>query len=455
MSAEHSHVSAVGGRLAEASDSRLLEAVAFLDRLSERGAADRLLDPVRPRLATLRPPRPATLERVLVLPFEDLLTATEECWPGRRRASRALLPYVVRTVLASLDAPLACRAFEELAGRDMRAGAAILSVGAALWPAAARLLRAGDMSVDAERRSQLDGVAALLELGPLLVPALWQLPPKPMDKLPPNAATVLAPVIAAARKAGDETTAWLLELLLARSSTSDLVLGLLRASELGLTRREREICADRLVHDRVAAMRRTTARLGGEEAPLTADMVGRLVDLAADIEALDSDWVDSTQDRMLLKEVRVATAELVETQVDRAVGTELLGRLYALAGPLGEDDAAVEGLEETARAVRRLGQAGVKLGLGGAGRDMLLPYLDTYRAHLTGQQGGPQKVQASLEQIRLVEILFGSNAAMEILRASPAFSGPNGGPPPRRSPAPPPSARPVPTPRASRTAPWS
>ena len=70
MSAEHSHVSAVGGRLAEASDSRLLEAVAFLDRLSERGAADRLLDPVRPRLATLRPPRPATLERVLVLPFE-------------------------------------------------------------------------------------------------------------------------------------------------------------------------------------------------------------------------------------------------------------------------------------------------------------------------------------------------------------------------------------------------
>ena len=75
----------------------------------------------------------------------------------------------------------------------------------------------GTSSVDAERRSQLDGVAALLELGPLLVPAFWQLPPKPMDKFPPNVATVLAPVIAAARKAGDETMAWLLELLLARS----------------------------------------------------------------------------------------------------------------------------------------------------------------------------------------------------------------------------------------------
>ena len=57
--------------------------VGLIDTLDRRGSMDRLLDPVRDRLALLRPPRPLALGRVLILPFEDLLVA------GRARPGRA------------------------------------------------------------------------------------------------------------------------------------------------------------------------------------------------------------------------------------------------------------------------------------------------------------------------------------------------------------------------------
>ena len=71
-----------------ASNEQLLRVVGLIDTLDRRGSMDRLLDPVRDRLALLRPPRPLALGRVLILPFEDLLVAESEVWPGRR-CSRA------------------------------------------------------------------------------------------------------------------------------------------------------------------------------------------------------------------------------------------------------------------------------------------------------------------------------------------------------------------------------
>ena len=63
--------------LTEASNEQLLRVVGLIDTLDRRGPMDRLLDPVRDRLALLRPPRPLALGRVLILPFEDLLVADE------------------------------------------------------------------------------------------------------------------------------------------------------------------------------------------------------------------------------------------------------------------------------------------------------------------------------------------------------------------------------------------
>ena len=71
-----------------ASDEQLLQVVGLIDTLDRRGPVDQLLAPVRGRLALLRPPRPITLGRVLILPFEDLLVHEAEAWPGRRCFAR-------------------------------------------------------------------------------------------------------------------------------------------------------------------------------------------------------------------------------------------------------------------------------------------------------------------------------------------------------------------------------
>ena len=65
---------------------------------------DRVLEPVRARLALLRPSRPLTLGRVLILPFEDFLVTPDEAWPGRRCFSRA---YLAESGRAGLDRPAA------------------------------------------------------------------------------------------------------------------------------------------------------------------------------------------------------------------------------------------------------------------------------------------------------------------------------------------------------------
>ena len=66
--------------------------VGLIDTLDRRGSVDGCWTPSAHRLALLRPPRPITLGRVLILPFEDLLVEPDEdAWPGRRCFARAHL----------------------------------------------------------------------------------------------------------------------------------------------------------------------------------------------------------------------------------------------------------------------------------------------------------------------------------------------------------------------------
>ena len=85
-----------------ASDEQLLKVVGLIDTLDRRGPVDRLLELVRTRLALLRPARPITLGRVLILPFEDLLVHEAEAWPGRRCFARGHLAGLVEQVAGSL-----------------------------------------------------------------------------------------------------------------------------------------------------------------------------------------------------------------------------------------------------------------------------------------------------------------------------------------------------------------
>ena len=158
-----------------ASDEQLLQVVGLIDTLDRREPVDQLLAPVRGRLALLRPPRPITLGRVLILPFEDLLVHEAEAWPGRRCFARARLARLVEQVAQTLPAATLSRLRSRAEGHSMIAGEVVRDLGGILWPAATEVAEAqlaGD-ALEPALREQLAGVAPLLALGPSLVPAIW------------------------------------------------------------------------------------------------------------------------------------------------------------------------------------------------------------------------------------------------------------------------------------------
>lgn len=132
----------IAGSLRNAPIARLRAVIAAVDRHPERAAVEDLIEIVRPRIAGLCIPRPLTLRRALVAPFEGLLA------PGEGRPRDSLR--VPRTVLAPLFAlvgeridPAAMAEAERLAeGRRADDTPAVLALGRRLWPGAVEALAA-------------------------------------------------------------------------------------------------------------------------------------------------------------------------------------------------------------------------------------------------------------------------------------------------------------------------
>ncbi|MBL6080740.1 hypothetical protein JMJ56_22240 [Belnapia sp. T18] len=129
-------VRALGSLVENASAERLVQMIAAIDRLPERGSVDRLIDIVRPRLRGLGLARPMQLERVLFTPLDPLIVP-----PGRWTLNS---PYIPRTALRPLanavKTGLGLRADHLAAGcadRTMDDIVAVTALGAELWPAAA------------------------------------------------------------------------------------------------------------------------------------------------------------------------------------------------------------------------------------------------------------------------------------------------------------------------------
>ncbi len=125
------------GTLAAASDDQLRRIVALLDALPERGAADRLLDGVRHRLVSLGLRRPMNFGRLLFTPLDGLIR--DERDPPLNWVPRRALPVLIRTIQTRLGAAglAVAESCSQIASCDTQA---VASLGARLWPAAARML---------------------------------------------------------------------------------------------------------------------------------------------------------------------------------------------------------------------------------------------------------------------------------------------------------------------------
>jgi hypothetical protein len=125
-------------KLAAVSDDKLLEVIRYLSAVPATSDTLKLMDQLRPKLRTLRPPRPPALKRLWCRAFEDLLrtgpaeaaggrisrSAIEPCWRLLLERGAAWLP--------GLDA--------ELRGLSAREPKRILAVGERLWSQSAAVI---------------------------------------------------------------------------------------------------------------------------------------------------------------------------------------------------------------------------------------------------------------------------------------------------------------------------
>jgi hypothetical protein len=126
---------ALGDALAAAPDCKLGRIVGMLDGMLERGEADRLLAPLRPRLAQLGPARPLRFPRLLAMPLEGALVSPD-AWRGVPsaipRSALAPLAEAMRTALGEAAEEI------EIAGlgHSVAETALVGRLGRRLWPLA-------------------------------------------------------------------------------------------------------------------------------------------------------------------------------------------------------------------------------------------------------------------------------------------------------------------------------
>jgi hypothetical protein len=138
--------------------------------------------------------------------------------------------------------------------------------------------------------------------------------------------------------------------------------------------------------------------------------------MAADLENFDERWTASGVDRMMLRDVRGKTNDLLVDRFDHAVGREIVAKLDAYARPDGISDEEAVRLEHLARSTRRAGEIARQLGRE-SGEMPGQAYLESYRERILAQSReapGARSRAVLMEQIRLVELLFGPDAAMSI-----------------------------------------
>ena len=92
--------------IAGADDQKIRQIVHLLDQTSENQASQAVMDPLRPRLAALRPIRPLRFARLLFMPLDDLIVAAPDWKPGHATVPRSVLKSMSDTVQMKLGRDL-------------------------------------------------------------------------------------------------------------------------------------------------------------------------------------------------------------------------------------------------------------------------------------------------------------------------------------------------------------
>jgi hypothetical protein len=394
----------VSRALRDAEDPRIVRVVAMVDAMISRGAADQLIAPIRPRLAMLRPPRPLRFTRLMFRSLERLIVPAARWRPGQNVLPRtALRPMAEHVRLAMGAAATGIEA--EIAGRTTADTALIVRLGRSLWPAAAAIL--ADAAIPngwnstalgaAVYRPLADSVAALLAEAPAL-DALCS--DSVADLLPPTAATIAA-LLRRVAKSNRAALPMMITLLLDRLPEAAGLLPTAReGSHAAAIQAATDEAADILLGQLDQPAGGIETRVGAGTLADAAAAAGRIATLLTHLETPTA----KPERRDRLRAMRQRLNAGCKARFVSALQDELLAPLQH--GGAASDPVDVLALEAAARGLRVLESEARAVG-GGSTYDLLLG-----KAAEAIKGDAMRDRLAPVEQIRLVEILSGSDAAL-------------------------------------------
>ncbi len=402
MSDKSNTLRGLSNDLRDASDSTILRVTRAIDTLPQRGEADQLLAPLRPRLTSLRPPRPRVLARVLFMPLHPVIVAPGEWRPGNATIPRSLIAPVTALIssrlpdLATVEASLA--AGDELDGR--------------LWEDAAAILAAGPLPVE----WSLPAFQATVGIKPQALQPLLDVirlvfahaPVMGQEQDPPWES--VRPLLLEAARSGPLSWSIVLALLFENTAAPAALVErvLLLTRETGFARQ-----LDARLHNVIETVVDRLDRAASDQAPTDealhaqAERAARLAGFSALRGDMQAFARRLTQRRQQMAEQ--CSAQLASGLSDAASACVPAGTLT----PEAEQEAA-ERLEIRLRSLRRLDLAARPLGEA-QGRDRLLAEA---AAFYTGDAAPAWLTQA--DRLRLCEILVGAEAALRLVQPDPA-----------------------------------
>lgn len=405
----------LGRRLADAPDAEVARAVAVVDQLSRRGGADQLIEPLRPRLPRLRPPRPLHFTRLLFLPLDPLIAPPLRWQPHLPNIPRTALGPLAATVRAGLGAEAAA-IDAAIRGVFSHHVEAVIRAGDQLWPRAAALLSAAPPPVGWAETGL--GVAVYEMLARRIGAVLAQAPLVQELVAEAEAGIALPRLTVVQAMLGDvgarcpDALTMLVTVLLARLPQLAPILVKV-APELGprgeaLLRQAGQEATETLLAG-------LESRGGMEIAVTRSDLADTAQEVRRTVQLLEqlAERPDIPHARARVQAIRHRLDIGCRSRFAQGVSTEFLPSLRQSAPGSARPAKA---LEATARHLREL-ESEARL-LGGS---------DDYDAQLRDAAAAVRAVGASMSlagRVRLVEILAGPDAALALLAEGGASEAP-------------------------------
>ncbi len=392
-------IRALNRHLVSAQDAKILKVVAMVDALPHRGEADNLIEPLRARLAQLRPGRPLAAGRLLFMPLDPVLVPAPQWQRGALTVPRTVVPCLIRQV-AAMDPALVADIGAQVASGYTDDLALILRAGPPLWARAAELLadsRPPADWVDATGLQLADHAA----LRRMVVSVLRQAPAiaRQVPRNPPDRVAIGELLTEAA--AEPETLGVLISVMMHWiPSAAAMILSITsaHAAPTGLPGRTATERAVEHVLDSIEA-----------DPVVAPDGAPGLDKLRRTVAMLD-ELSEGSADRPARSARIAATRARIDTTCRSRFETSLQARVLApLAATLPQEAEASEALEDAARDLRRFEQVARRINNSDAYDRMLR----NTRPLLSPRPG--DDAQARVDRLRLAEILLGPEQALQML----------------------------------------